>query len=96
MTIFHKFVIIILSGLLVIVTLAFGSLLYKTRKEHKAFLQHEAKLYIELTSLQKVLEAQESYLNKLTSDSAFYERVVRQKLGYSAPNELIFKFQDSE
>ena len=36
------------------------------------------------------------YYNKLVSDSEFASRVIREKLGYAYPDDIVFRFKDSE
>jgi cell division protein DivIC len=39
------------------------------------------------------LRAQERILERLKSDPAYVDRVIRMKLGYSKPDEYIFRFE---
>lgn len=36
------------------------------------------------------------YYNKLISDDEFASRVIREKLGYAYPDDIVFRFKDSE
>jgi len=96
MSMFQKIIIVFLCLLLLIVSTFFLSLWFKTKKEYQGFANREQKLSNELCELQSALKAQELYLDKLISDPEFFERVVRQKLGYSSPNELIFRFPNQQ
>lgn len=61
--------------------------------------------YVRLTSIQaesrrRVAEAelrlkyQEKVLERLNSDPAYVEKVIRRKLGYARPDEFVFRFEN--
>jgi cell division protein DivIC len=41
------------------------------------------------------LKYQEKVLERLRSDPAYVEKVIRRKLGYARPDEFIFRFSDN-
>lgn len=41
------------------------------------------------------LKYQEQVLERLRSDPAFVEKIIRRKLGYARPDEFIFRFNDN-
>jgi len=47
-----------------------------------------------LAEVQERLRSQEKVLERLRSDPAFVDRVIRKKLGYAKPDEFIFRFED--
>lgn len=47
-----------------------------------------------LADAEERLKEQERYLEQLSSDPAFVENVIRKKLGYARPTEVIFHFQE--
>ena len=40
------------------------------------------------------LKEQEQYLERLRTDPALVERIIRQKLGYAKGDEFVFRFQE--
>lgn len=55
-----------------------------------------AALRAQVDKLQKEWEFKNEYYNRLLSDSEFSERIIREKLGYAYPNDIVFRFKDSE
>lgn len=47
-----------------------------------------------LADAEKRLREQEKYLGQLRNDPALVERVIRKKLGYTRPEEFVFRFDD--
>ena len=41
------------------------------------------------------LKYQEQVLERLRSDPAFVEKIIREKLGYARPDEFIFRFNEN-
>lgn len=54
----------------------------------------EAESRRRLAEAEERLKEQERYLAQLSSDPAFVENVIRKKLGYARPAEVVFRFQD--
>jgi cell division protein FtsB len=40
------------------------------------------------------LQQKEAYLTRLIEDPEFLQRVARERLGYSRPDELLFRFSE--
>ncbi len=62
---------------------------------------NELKAYYELLisrrdKLEDEKNLKDEYYNRLMTDSEFSERVIREKLGYAYPNDIVFRFKDSE
>ena len=47
-----------------------------------------------LSELRKEREAKEAYLRAFINDPDFVERVIRDRMGYVAPGEVVFRFQN--
>jgi len=54
----------------------------------------EAESRRRLADAEERLKEQERYLAQLSNDPIFVENVIRKKLGYARPSEVIFRFQD--
>lgn len=89
---FYRLLVVTLFTAMVIICVLFGTILLQTWREYKAISQQEAELRVRLESLQQQNEYQRQYLMKLLDDPQFFEKVVRARLGYSRPGEIIFKF----
>jgi cell division protein DivIC len=54
----------------------------------------EAESRRRLADAEERLKEQERYLAQLSSDPEFVENVIRKKLGYAHPSEVVFRFQE--
>ena len=76
-----------------------GFLLYITwegvRAENEESALAESRLAYEVDKLSYEKKYKQAYFSRLVRDEAFLERVVREKLGFVGPNEMIFRFKDS-
>jgi cell division protein DivIC len=65
-----------------------------TREEYNRLKGIEISNQRALDTAQKRLADQQEVLRRLRTDPTYVERVIRQKLGYSKPDEMIFRFDD--
>ena len=42
------------------------------------------------------LQQQQKYLEQLRSDPALVDRIIRRKMGYSRPDEFVFRFEERQ
>jgi cell division protein FtsB len=63
-------------------------------QELKNFRAQEAESQRRLAEAEERLKEQERYLTQLSSDPEFVENVIRKKLGYARPSEVVFRFQE--
>jgi cell division protein FtsB len=89
--------VIIFFYLLLFLTVAAGAGVFflQTRREYKQLLLAEAESRRQLTEAQQKLHEQERILERLRNDPAYVEMVIRRRLGYAKPNEMIFRFESS-
>ncbi len=82
-------------GLLCVLGISFGAVLVRSWREYNNFKTREIASRQQLIRASQKAEIKEEYLNRLldTKDPEFLERVARQKLGYSRPDEIIFRFE---
>jgi len=66
----------------------------QTRREYVAFEQRRSDMEIRLAELKKERESKEAYLRAFINDPGFVERVIRDRMGYVEPGEVIFRFQN--
>lgn len=49
-----------------------------------------------LAAAEARLQQQQKYLDQLRNDPALVERVIRRKMGYSHPDEFVFRFEERQ
>lgn len=72
----------------------FGGLVLKTHREYQNFKARENRIEAKLIQARKEFAQKETYMARLIEDPEFLERVVRERLGYARPDELLFRFSD--
>lgn len=87
--------LIIFFYLLLFLSLAAGSgvFFWQTRREYNRLLEMETKAKIRLAEAEQKLKEQEKILERLRTDPAYVEMVIRRRLGYAKPDEYIFRFE---
>jgi cell division protein DivIC len=71
-------------------------LLGQTYREYTNIKSREIYYQQRLTEMEAKLKEKEEILYRLHHDPVFIERVIRQRLGYARPGELVFRFEDLE
>lgn len=71
-----------------------GAWFVEAHAEYRQLKQTEASTEQLLTDAKKRLAEQQRILDRLKSDPAFVEKVIRQNLFYARPSEIIFRFED--
>jgi cell division protein FtsB len=66
--------------------------LYKTRNQLAYLNTRDQEYAIKIKQMEQDLTAKEEYLDKLLTDPVFLEGVVRERLGYTRPEEWIYRF----
>ena len=69
-----------------------GGLFVEARAEYVQLKQTQAAAEAKLAAAKARLAEQERILERLKTDPAFVEKVIRQRLGYARPGDLIFRF----
>lgn len=89
--------LIIVFYLLLFLSLAAGSGVFflQTRREYNRLQQIEAQSKVRLAEAEQKLREQERVLERLRTDPAFVELMIRQRLGYAKPDEYIFRFENA-
>ena len=90
----QKFILSACSCLLAAVVVAFGIVLHQTYQEYRIFQKREMTYDAQLAQLQSDIAAKEEYLDKIQQDPVFLERVVRERLGYARPGDLLYRFPE--
>lgn len=90
----ERALLIMLICMLVVLVVFFGGLLLKTHREFENFKARQDRIESRLIQARNEFEEKEAYLKRLLEDPEFLERVARERLGYSRPDELLFRFSD--
>jgi cell division protein FtsB len=72
--------------------LACAAFFLQTRAEYNRFRLTEADNRRRLAEAEAKLEEQKLVLERLRTDRAYVEKIIRQQLGYAKPDEFIFRF----
>lgn len=70
-----------------------GGLFFDAHAEHRQLKQTEATLAKNLADAEERLREQKVILERLRTDPTYVEKVIRQKLDYARPDQVIFRFK---
>ena len=87
----ERVLLLMLLGMLGVLVVFFGGLLLKTHREFENFKDRQNRIDTKLIQARKEFQQKEAYLNRLLEDPEF---LVRERLGYSRPDELLFRFSE--
>jgi len=90
----YKVTISVLAVAIAVVLGAFGVLGATVWRQFEVYEKREQLRRDELSALKAEHRRQAAYLKRATSDPAFFERVVRDRLGYSREGEVIVRFRE--
>lgn len=90
----ERVLVFMLMGMLCVLVIFFGGLVLKTHREYQNFKARENRIEAKLIQVRKEFARKEAYMSQLIDDPEFLERVVRERLGYARPDELLFRFSD--
>ena len=82
-------------ALIVGIGVAGGLFFLDARAEYTRLTVIQAENKRRVAEAETRLKYQEQVLERLRTDPAFLEKVIRSKLGYTAPNEFIFRFSEN-
>ncbi|HWA11114.1 MAG TPA: septum formation initiator family protein [Opitutaceae bacterium] len=74
--------------------LASAAFFWRTRAEYNRFRQIEADNQRRLAEAEAKLQEQERILERLRTDPAYVEKIIRQQLGYVKPGEFVIRFEN--
>ena len=90
----RRLIIPVYVALMATMALAAGSWFLEAQAEYRQLKQTEASNRQLLADAKARLQEQERILQRLRTDPAFVEKVIRKRLGYARPGEVIFRFED--
>jgi cell division protein DivIC len=82
--------VLLFAGLAAVVALFF----IDTRQEYVRLRTMNLENRRRLEEATAHLQQQETILQRLRTDPAYVEKVIRSRLGYAKPGELIFRFEE--
>lgn len=72
-----------------------GGMIAEARQEYVRLKQVQAASEAKLAAAKTRLAEQQRVLERLKSDPVFVEKIIRERLGYARPGELIFRFDQA-
>jgi len=91
---FSRFLLVALLIILSVVTTALFLVWSQTRREYAAFEARRVEAEAQLAALRAERQHKEDYLRTFLSEPEFAERVIRERMGYVAPGEVVFRFEN--
>ncbi len=88
----RRLILWVFAGLFVIVGALSGMFFFRTYQEYAELSRIEAESQQRLAQAQQRLKDQQRVLDRLRTDPAYVEKVIRRQLHYARPDELIFRF----
>lgn len=88
-------ILLLLSGMFCLIVFSIAMVLMQTSREYEHFKEREYQYEQRLLLARKEFQAKEDYVNRILNNSESLERLVREKLGYTRPDEMIFRFDGS-
>lgn len=89
----RRFIITFYLVLFVSVAAGSAGFFWQTRAEYNRLKDMEAASRSRLALAEERLRDQQRMLERLRSDPAYVEMVIRRRLGYAKPDEFIFRFE---
>ncbi|MCC6416051.1 MAG: septum formation initiator family protein [Opitutaceae bacterium] len=90
----RRLIVIVYLALFLGVAVTSGVFFRQARQEYQALREQERKVRQRLAEAEQRLKEQERILERLRTDPAYVERVIRQRLGYAKPDEYIFRLRE--
>jgi cell division protein FtsB len=84
----------IYTALFLIVGAFSGTFFVRTYREYAQLQRMETETRQRLAQAEERLKQQERVLERLRTDPAYVERVIRRQMHYARPDELLFRFED--
>ena len=88
----HRLIALLYVVLLTGFGLWAGTMFLEAREEYLQLKQTQSASEAKLAAAKARLAEQGRILERLRSDPAFVEKVLRQRLGYARPGDLIYRF----
>ncbi|MCU0792402.1 MAG: septum formation initiator family protein [Opitutaceae bacterium] len=90
----HRIVLALCAIISIGVIAGLAVVLSRTRAEFERVQQTERHVRQRLAEVERRLAEQEVVLERLRTDPAYVETVIRRRLGYAKPDEFVFRFEE--
>ena len=90
----HRFVLALCAVASIGVIVGLAVVLSQTKVEYVRLREVEAQTRRRLAEVENRLAEQETVLERLRTDPAYVEMVIRRRLGYAKPDEFVFRFDE--
>lgn len=90
----EKAVLFFFFSLLVAAVACLTVLFQQTRREHATIQNRQAFYEQRVAEAETKLKEKEEMLRRIHHDPAYVERVIRQRLGYVKPDEILVRFEE--
>jgi cell division protein FtsB len=90
----RRFILVLFLVFFAGIGVASGLYFYDAREEHNRLKAIEAGDRRRLAEVEAQLAEQERILDRLRTDPGYVEKVIRRKLGYAKPDEVIYRFEE--
>lgn len=77
------------------ICISLGVVLFQTLRELEVLEAKQVKYRQVLVEKSSIYQTRHAYLKKALTDTEFFEQLVRERLGYSRENEIIFRFPEN-
>jgi cell division protein DivIC len=91
----RRAIVLLYVVLLTVFGVGTGFLFIEARAEYVALKRKQATIQRDLAAARARLAEQDRFLMRLRSDPVLVEKVIRERLGYGRPGEVIFRFDHS-
>src|SRR5690606_17871684 len=91
-----KSILVLVCGLFIAASAFFSVLLGKTYREYTNMQSRAAYYEEKVADKEAQLKEKADRLRRLRHDPEYVDRVIRQRLGYAKPGELVFRFEEVE
>lgn len=90
----RRLIVTVYLALFLGVAVTSGVFFWQSKQEYDRLKRIEAENRQRLVDAELRLREQEKVLDRLRTDPAYVEKIIRQRLGFAKPDEYIFRFKD--
>ena len=91
----RRAIVLLYVVLLTVFGVGTGLLFVEARGEYNALKEKQATIQRELAAARARLAEQDRFLQRLRADPVLVEKVIRQRLGYGRPGEVVYRFDNA-
>lgn len=91
---FRRLIVAVYLALFLGVAVTSGVFFWQAHQEYENLREQERQVRQRLAEAEQKLKDHERILERLRTDPAYVERVIRQRLGYAKPDEYIFRIRE--